>query len=215
MEAKAFMSLLLILFLSCNMKSTVSIKESEIPIHEQWHVGLSDTVLTEVIDDKFIRFLFSGDTIYRIEWGNKHIKNVSTNQIEVLGNGVLGVLDKDEKAIVLSQTCGTNCRCFVILPILADHNERKYFCALTYDFKTNIIAYVPEGNNLIRFENIFTGQTWDLVPWYSCSAVFIEECIDTIRFKNDYIMVDWKDPPYSTKDEQGKSMKIEIGSSVP
>lgn len=194
MEAKViFIGCLMLLFFSCNNKFETNNRIQETQIQNQWYVGLKDTVLLEKFEDGFLRYNLKGDTIYHINWGNNSINNNSITKFEILGNGVLGLLDTDENTIILSQSCGTGCLYYVVLPLKQNEPEKIYYFAKAYDLKNKLIAYVPEDENVfIRVENFITGQTIDVKEDNLCPATFKSDCIDAIYFNKNKLVIKWQ-----------------------
>lgn len=202
MEAKViFMGCLMLLFFSCNNRIESNNRMPLNQIQNQWYIGLKDTVLIENFDKDFVKYNLQGDTIYNVEWGNETTNNKSITKFDVLGSGVLGLLDRDENTIILSQGCGTACVYYVILPLKQNALEKVYYFAMAYDLKNNLIAYVPEDDGVfIRVENFITGETMNVREDNLCSASFKRDCIDTIYFKKGSLAIKWQ----GGKWEQGK-----------
>lgn len=179
----------LILTLSC-----VKTKEAEHfeKIQDQWYVNLRDTVLNQKIEEKYIRYVFQGDSTYSIEWGNQQFHKKSTSKLDVLGSGVPGVLDSNEETILLSQSCGTSCTTFIILPFEKNQNLKVFDFAVAYDLKNKLIAYVPSSDSFIRIENFKSGRTKDITEDNACPAASKNECIESARFESNNFVLKWQ-----------------------
>ncbi|MEA4915900.1 MAG: hypothetical protein VB073_00010 [Proteiniphilum sp.] len=170
-----------------------------IPIQQQWNVGLRDTIIKECVGNSFIAYHLQGDSIYSIEWGNNFITNTSKKKFEVLGSGVLGLLEVDENCILLSQSCGTSCVYYVFLPLKMDATEKVYDFVLANDLKKHLIAYIPTDNDtiFIRVENYLTGQIMDVKETNMCQATFKADCIDSIYFNKSSLILKWQGSGWS------------------
>lgn len=202
MENKIILLSSVILFLfSCNNYKKQYEDNNDKPINWQFYVGIKDTVLSEKRDGFTLTYYFIGDLTYTIKWSSAHFDNKSSRKFDVLGNGVLGILDADSENIILEQSCGSSCMIYVILPLKNNSVEIEYLFAKAYDLKNKLIAYVPEDENVfIRVENFITGQTIDVKEDNLCPATFKSDCIDTIYFNKSKLVIKWQ----GKKWEQGK-----------
>lgn len=203
MEAKMILVTVFgfLLMLSCHIttKTETNNQLKSIPIQNQWSVDMKDTVLKECVGSSFIAYHLQGDTVYNIEWGNGAIKNISKEKFEILGNGVLGLLEADENCILLSQNCGTSCVWYVFLPLKANAIEKAYNYALTSDLKNHFVAYIPTEDDeiFIRVENYLTGQTMDVKEVNTCPSAFKADCIDSIYFDKSSLILKWQGSNWS------------------
>jgi hypothetical protein len=180
--------LLLCLFFSCTSSYQ---KTNSIPINKQWSVGTKDTTLQQHFDNSFITYYFFGDTNYRIEWGNETIKNKTKNNYEVLGNGVLSVMEFNERTIVLGQGCGTSCFYYIFLPLEKDAIEKSYYFAYAYDIEKNIVVFLPENKDFLRIENFYTQNKLDIEDPNLCFSTFEEDFIENISFNDTALILSW------------------------
>jgi hypothetical protein len=194
MENKMILLYSVLLFLfSCNNYTKQYEDNSDKPIHEQFYVGIKDSILIEKRGDITLIYDFIGDSTYTIKWSSAHFDNKSSRKFDVLGNGVLGILDADSENIILEQSCGSSCITYVILPLKNKSVEKEYLFAKAYDLKNKLIAYVPEDVNVfIRVENFITGQTIDVKEDNLCPATFKSDCIDTIYFNKNKLVIKWQ-----------------------
>ena len=123
METKMiFIDVLMLLLIACTnkAKNNVSLERNQ-----HWLVGTKDTTLVEKIGNSFVKYHLQGDSIYRLEWGNETISNISKDTFKVSGSGILGLISNDENTIILGQGCGTSCIYYVILPLDPKRKEKK------------------------------------------------------------------------------------------
>jgi len=209
MEAKIILvNCLVFLVLSCNTKTKLDNR-----IQNQWYLGLKDTMLIESSGNSFIKYHLQGDTIYSIEWGNKLINNKSNAKFEVLGNGVLGKLEEDEETIVLNQGCGSSCQYYVFLPIKHNETEKVYNYTKAYDLKRKLVVFIPDGNDIfLRVENYITKQTMDIKESNICPAGFKGDCIDSIYFSKNNLVIKWQGDKWknTSPDPQEKTIPIKF-----
>jgi len=208
MEIKVILAGIIFLLCSCNNKP---IANRTARIKDQWHVNMKDTVLTESLKESFIMFDLQGDTSYCIEWGNKTIRNKTIKSFDVLGNGILGVMDSNENAIILGQSCGVSCMYLVVLPLSKNAQEKEYLFAKAYDIGNRLIAFVPEEDKaFIRVENFITGQYMDITEGDLCPAGFKGDCIDTIFFDNSNLVIKWQGNKWEIDKPDPKERTVQI-----
>ncbi|MDR1006110.1 MAG: hypothetical protein LBL74_04525 [Bacteroidales bacterium] len=169
---------------------------NNLPIQEQWEIGIKDTILSEQLSNAFIIYNFIGDSTYRIIWGNEDVINYSNKKFNVLGNGVLKVIANDTNIILLEQGCGTSCNFYVVLPIKSQMKETLYNNVIAYDIKKNLIAYIYYCDNYqnicVRIENYITKTHIDIYEKNICENVVEMSCIKDVYFEDDYLMIIWE-----------------------
>lgn len=204
-------SLFLLLFFFACKKKPNNYKMSLERCQTHWQLGIKDTTLIVKVGNLYIKYHIQGDSTYNLEWGNETVKNVSKEKFEVLGNGILNFIDSDEKAIILGQNCGSSCIYYVILPLLQNSKEKKYLFAKTYDLEKTMVAYIPEENDIfVRVENYITGQYMDIKEENICMAVYRGDCIDSIYFSDETIVIKWQGNEWLNDKSDPKEKKIKI-----
>jgi hypothetical protein len=141
-----------------------------------------------------------GDTAYFITWGDQttHIKR--SRPFQVLGNGRLGLEATAQNAILLSQSCGTSCAQYVVLPHYQDAQEHVYLFGRAYDLQKELVAYIPEDETvLITVEHFQSGKSLNISPKNLCGAAFRGDCIQSCQFKGDSLCLTWWDDADKTQ----------------
>ncbi len=208
MEIKVIFAGLILLLCSCN---NMPLMNRTARIQDQWHVNMKDTVLTEILMESFVMFDLQGDTSYCIEWGNKTIRNKTLKSFDVLGNGILGVMDSSENAIILGQSCGVSCLYLVVLPLRKNALAKEYSFAKAYDIRNSLIAFVPEDDNtFIRVENFITEQYVEITEDDLCTAGFKGDCIDTVFFDQSNLVIKWQGKKWEINKPDPKERTIQI-----
>lgn len=161
--------------------------------------------------NSFVKYHFYGDSTYTLEWGNENVNNTSREKFEILGSGVPPLVDYDEKTIILGQSCGTSCKYYVILPLVPNSVEKIYMFAEAFNLEKKMVAYIPEEEDLfIRVENYVTGQYLDIKEENICPAAFKGECIDSVYFSDDTIVIKWQGTEWMNDRPDPKEKKIKI-----
>ena len=121
------------------------------------------------------------------------------------------MVDYDEKTIILGQSCGTSCKYYVILPLVPNSVEKIYMFAEAFNLEKKMVAYIPEEEDLfIRVENYVTGQYLDIKEENICPAAFKGECIDSVYFSDDTIVIKWQGTEWMNDRPDPKEKKIKI-----
>jgi hypothetical protein len=178
-----------LLCINCNKKNPLHKEKKDKSI---WFLGMKDTTIKQQLKNSYLIYQLQGDSVYKIKWGNKFFNNESTKKFEVLGNGILEVLASNNNSIVLSQGCGSSCMSYVFLPLKNNIKESTYLFSRAYDLKHNLVAYIPmEEENFLTIENFITKRRIEIKETNLCAAAFKADCIDTIYFKNEYLIIRW------------------------
>lgn len=203
-----FIDVLMLLLIACTnkAKNNVSLERNQ-----HWLVGTKDTTLVEKIGNSFVKYHLQGDSIYRLEWGNETISNISKDTFKVSGSGILGLISNDENTIILGQGCGTSCIYYVILPLDPKRKEKTFPFAQAYNLEKNIVAYIPDEEDVfIRVENFITGQYMNINEENLCMAGFKGDCIESVYFSDENIVIKWHGKEWSSGKSDLKERKIKI-----
>lgn len=209
MENKTiFISSLMLLLIACADKT----QDNNIFLEKNhWQIGSKDTTLVEKIGNLYVKYHLQGDSIYSLEWGNETVSNISKDTFKVLGNGILSLIDNDEKTIILGQSCGTSCIYYVILPLTPKSKEKTFLFAKAYNLEKNIVAYIPDEKGVfIRVENFITGQYMNIKEENVCMAGFKGDCIESVSFSDENIIIKWQGKDWSKGKPDLKEKKIKI-----
>jgi len=160
----------------------------------------------------FVKFKNHKKDMYKIEWGNKKMKNISTRFFEIIGSGKLSLLKQGDNEIILTQSCGTSCIYYVVLPLKANRRERVFMQAIAYDEKSNLVAYVSEDDSFITIENYFTLKKQRIFENRLCPAALKGDCIESFYFKNNSAVLKWQGDKWdeNNSDVRKKTILIKI-----
>lgn len=135
-----------------------------------------------------------GDTAYFITWGDSAIYSNRSRPFKVLGNGRLGLEATSPNALLLSQSCGTSCAQYVVLPRLKGGKEHIYLFGRAYELTRGLVAYIPEDEEvLITVENYLSGKGIPIKESDVCEAAFRGDCIQSCRFQGDSLSLTFWD----------------------
>lgn len=204
-------NIIFFLLLSSCKNNTQGFGETSKLSSNSWNNILIDTILVDNIGNNFVKYHLANDSTYTLEWGNKSFDNYSKNKFDLLGNGILKVLDSNNESILLNQSCGTSCTTYVVLPLKRNAIEKHYLFAKAYNLNNQLIAYVTESeDSLIRIENYETGKTMDIIENDLCPATFKGDCLDQVTINNNYITIKWQGSKWTntSKDSREKIYKV-------
>jgi hypothetical protein len=143
-----------------------------------------------------------GDTAYCITWGDQTTYSNRSRPFKVLGNGRLGLEATAPNAILLSQSCGTSCTQYVVLPRRKGAQEHVYLFGRAYDLQKELVAYIPEDETvLIAVAHFQSGKRLNISPKNLCGAAFRGDCIQSCQFKGDSLCLVWWDDADKTQTE--------------
>lgn len=177
---------------------------------------LAKPKIENILNDKktgiFIRYIYTDENHYKIEWGNREIKRISNDSYEVLGNGVLSLEIYNKYGIVLRQGCGTECWYNIILTFNKKIKEKEIDCGFCYDLKNYLIVYANMDNPVITIENILNGKKQEIFEYDMCQSLNLVLCIDKCKIMNNYLYIKWQGSKWTNKnpDFREKKVKIEI-----
>jgi hypothetical protein len=161
-----------------------------------------DSIITP--EGNYLVFLYITDSSYLIKWGDSSKFIVTSDTIEVLGSGTLQITESNKTAILLKQSCGTNCQLGVILS-LSPVIYKKYTFIEASDLTDNLIAYIPEAtDSFLVIENFVTGEKKIINETNLCPAAFKGECIDSISIVNKQLYIRWQGAKWSRKQQDTK-----------
>ncbi len=196
--------ILALLFLSCNNK----IKEDN---HDLF---LAEKIKNEKSfnDGSYYKYVQENDSVYKIEWGNKSFKNLSKNSFDFLGNGKFNFLKKGDKSIVLSQSCGTSCTQYLVLPIFEESQEKLYMQAIAVNVSNNLVVFISENGSFFTIENYLTGKKKDYFEKNLCPSALKIDCIDSVYFKGSNFFIEWQGNKWTNNktDPQRKNIQIDL-----
>ena len=163
--------------------------------------------------NSFVKYHFYGDSTYTLEWGNENVNNTSKEKFEILDGDILSIADYDTNSIILKQKCGISYICYVILPLTPNSTEKTYPFAKAYNLDKKLVAYMPipkQDNIFIRVENFISCQYMDIKQENVCPETFTSNCIDSVYFADENIILKWKGK--GKLDPKEKIIKIKLDS---
>lgn len=170
-----------------------------------------DQIRVDLGNGIFYNLIYSGDSVYRISWGNKVFKNQSLKSFEILGSGTPNYSTHNSKVIFLKQSCGTSCSYGIVLPLVKGAQEKEYIFVLEINTQENLIAYIPDSKDaFIRVENYLTGKYFDVVESNLCPAVFKGDCIEKIEIRKKKIVLHWQGSKWTSNKSDLQTKEIEI-----
>lgn len=196
MEIKIVISLLFALF-SCNLKNNQASGDS-------LKYGKS-----------FYELKYLNSEKYLIEWGNDAYKNISKDTFEVLGNGVLGLINFNSNYILLGQSTGTggaNIR--IILPLKKDATILEKENVLFENLQKNILVFEKlDSNYLLEILNFksFKSKTIELED--ICTAGEKSMCIDTIFLNNNQIIFQYQGNKWDANKPDNRKKVVNLDSN--
>ncbi|HOY38821.1 MAG TPA: hypothetical protein PLP11_10115 [Bacteroidales bacterium] len=159
----------------------------------------------------YYKLIYINEFQYKIEWGNRQIKNISKDTFDISGSGPLYLLESSNDFIILQQGCGMNCKYSVVLPLSSKVEEQTYIFTLALDTKDNLIAYLPEDQkNFIVVKNYLTGKVMEIEEDDLCPAASSGDCIDTCYFDKSCLIIKWQGSKWQSTQPDTKERKIKI-----
>jgi hypothetical protein len=196
-----------LLFVHCSMSNKNNALTKQSPLIEK-----TDTSKSVILPNgSFYRFVYQSESKYRIEWGNKQFKSISKDTFEYTGNGTLYLLEANNEAIILMQSCGMSCKYSVVLPLSPKLREQTYLFTIALDSKNNVIAYLPEDQqNFIIVKNYLNGKAMEIKENDLCPAASSGECLDTCYFDKSYLIIKWQGSKWKSNKPDPKERKIKL-----
>lgn len=155
----------------------------------------------------FCRFFKINEKEYKLEWGKKNIRNISSRNFkssEILKCNL--VLETSEFTILkISESPGT--RKSIILPLNRTSQEIQYQNALCVDPENRLIIIEKASqDSILIVENFSNGKKIvlgkDFIP---CRSDSPHDCIDSLSFYDNDLLFHWITP-----DKQHKDKKVEL-----
>lgn len=173
-----------------------------VPADSVW-ITLPDTVLNK--NGKFLIYRNISVDSYILNWGKDSIVNTSKDTMNTLPSGQLNLDWYSERAICLTQGCGTACFYSYILPLSKDAKEKFYDYPLAYDTLNNLIAYSVDSlvfgddsdaysdrpEPFIIIENFLTNKRITIEEDY-LPCPFSGVVIESIFFNSKGLHVRWR-----------------------
>jgi len=167
-------------------------------------------------DNVFFKTVKLSDTTYTLKWGIQNKQSYfSKRPFEKLGSGMLEYLTSNDSVIILSQSCGTSCTYFAMLP-LSGREPLLYYHPQAIDLNRNLIVYSPveyADSVFLIVENYLTGQKIFLKENNLCPALFKGECIEVCYFDGNDLVLKWQGSKWKNWDKpdlQTKRISIEL-----
>jgi len=198
---------------SCNQAETKKIAEKRQFVSASEIVEDTTKVSFEIRklrDGVYFETVRISDTSYVLKWGIESTHSYfSKHFFAILGNGTLEYLTSNDSVIILSQTCGTSCSYFVILP-MNGHEPLLYYHPQALDLNRNLIAYSPtkyDEDIFLIVENYLTGKQTLLKENNLCPGVFKGDCIEACFFEGSELILKWQGSQWDGNNQKDIQIK--------
>jgi len=169
-----------------------------------WSLGSSfqEHVNTKSSKGIYLNKIPLTDSTYLLEWGNQEFKRIFPDTFYTQSYEPYWEWE-NKYAIGLHRACGSPCWYELILPLNPKDSVMTISSPLVHDFKNNLVVYI-ETDSSIAVTNFLNKKKLSINLTPHCYTAFLDDCIDSIYFKNKDLFISWF---VNEKDKNGNEKK--------
>jgi hypothetical protein len=151
----------------------------------------------------------------KIEWGNGNFKRTLGHDFDcdAAPSWIPTIRWSTTRYIGLGYGCGSPCWGTIILPISSRDSVVERMYDLEKELNKNLIVYLGgKDYDRLTIENWVTGEKQEIESEITCESAFLGYCIDSLRFVNDNLFIQWDKSAGQRDTDKKKSnlVKLEI-----
>lgn len=160
----------------------------------------------------YFKFVQSDTKKCKIEWGNKKIKNTSTDEYHFLFCDSVKLERETKDFIILKSLITVQGWFFICLPLKQEKTELIIENPIIFDSETSIV--VSDGfryDTVLLLNNIVNRTVQPVIETERCYSRLFHNCIDSISLSNDILYYKFQGELDKSKGNMKFERKVAVG----